>query len=98
MPQGYILGPLVFVIYINNIVNSSNILSFVLLADDTTVYVQHDSIDGAIQILSLELAKAAEWFDCNKLTLNVNQSGAGLSKVFTTLYLIVYLGTRATML
>ena len=48
---------------VNNIVNSSNILSFVLFADDTTVYVQHDSIDGTIQILNSELAKVAEWFD-----------------------------------
>ena len=46
-------------------------MSFVLFADDTTVYVQQDSIDGAIQIVNSELAKVAEWFDSNKLTLNV---------------------------
>ena len=58
-----------FLIYINDIVNSSNILSFVFFADDTTVYIQHDSIiDGAIQIVNSELAKVAEWFGSNKLT------------------------------
>ena len=71
MPQGSVLGPLLFLIYINDIVNSSNILSFILFSDDTTVYVQHDSIDGAIQILNSEVA---EWFDFNKLTLNVNKT------------------------
>ena len=74
MPQGPILGPLLFLIYIYDIVNSSNMLSFVLFADDTTVNVRHDSIDGAIQIPNSELAKVAEWFDSNKLTLNVNKT------------------------
>ena len=40
------------VLSINDIVIPSNILWFVLFADDTTVYVQHDSIDGAIQSLT----------------------------------------------
>ena len=42
--------------------------------NDTTVYVQHDSIDGAIQILNSELATLSEWFDSSKLTLNVNKT------------------------
>ena len=72
MPQGTILRPLLFLIYNNNIIDSSNILSFILFVD-TTVYVQHDSIDYAIHILNSELAKIAEWFDSNKLTLNVTK-------------------------
>ena len=72
--QGSILGPLLVLSYINDIVNSSNVLSFVLFADDTTVYFQNDSIDSAIEILNTELAKVALWFDSNKLTLNVNKT------------------------
>ena len=74
VPQGSILGPLLFLIYIDDIVNSSNVLSFVLFADDTTVYVQNDSIDSAIELINRELAKVALWFDSNKLTLNVNKT------------------------
>ena len=49
-------------------------MPFVVFADNTIVYVQHDSIDGAIEILNSELAKVAEWFDSKKLTLNVNKT------------------------
>ena len=74
VPQESIIRLLLFLIYINNIVNSRTILSFVLLADDTTVYVHNDSIDDAIQILNTELSNIASWFDSNKLTFNVNKT------------------------
>ena len=71
VPRGSILGPL---LYINDIVNSSNVLYFVLFADDTTVYVQNDCIESAIENLNTELAKVALWFDSNKLTRNENKT------------------------
>ena len=49
-------------------------MSFVLFYDDTTLYVQNDSIDIAIEILNRELAKVELWFDSNKLTLNINKT------------------------
>ena len=46
----------------------------VLFPDDLTVYVQHDSIDGVIQILNSDLATVSEWFDSNNLPPNVNKT------------------------
>ena len=71
-PRRSILGTLLFLIYMKDIVNSRMILSFVLFADDTTVYVHNDSIDDVIQILITKLSKVASWFDSNKLTLRLN--------------------------
>ena len=63
--QGSFLRPLLFLIHINDIINSSYILSFVLFADDTKYIFNmiHDIIDGAIKILNSELAEVTEWFD-----------------------------------
>ena len=74
VPQGSILGPLCFKNYLSDIVNSSNVLSFVLFADNKTVYVQNYFIDSAIEIIITELAKVTLWFDSNKLTLNVTKT------------------------
>ena len=68
------IGHLLFLIYINDIVNSNNVLPFALFADDTTVYVQNHCIDSAIEILNTELAKVELWFESNKLTPNVNKT------------------------
>ena len=46
IPQGSILGPLFFSIYINNLINSSNIFNYLMYADDTTLYFNLEDIDS----------------------------------------------------
>ena len=42
--QGSILGPLLFILYVNDITYTSNVLNFILFADDTTILCSHEAI------------------------------------------------------
>ena len=66
VPQGSILGPLLFILYINDLANVSENLFFILFADDTTVLIEGTNINTMIATLNCELAKLREWLNANK--------------------------------
>ena len=74
VPQGSILGPLLFLLYINDIVLSSKIFKFTLFADDTSLFYSNKNADKATEIINKELANVSEWLAANKLSLNVDKS------------------------
>ena len=74
VPQGSILGPLLFIIYINDIVNSAPLLNFIVFADDTSISFSHKNIETLITQLNSELLKISRWFKSNKLSLNVSKT------------------------
>ena len=74
VPQGSILGPLLFIIYVNDICNVSDLLFKLLYADDTCVVAQGHNLEDLIDTLNTELSSLNEWLLCNKLTLNTNKT------------------------
>lgn len=74
VPQGSILGPILFLIYVNDLVNVSSKLKFLLFADDTTVYIRGHDIFEMVNTLNSELIKISDWLTSNKLTLNVSKT------------------------
>ena len=74
VPQGSVLGPLLFLIYINDIHNSSAKLSFYLFADETSLLYADSNLKSLEKTVNSELLKVSDWLNANKLTLNAKKS------------------------
>ena len=75
VPQCSVLGPLLFLLYVNYIYKSSTQLSFHLFAEQmTTIYYSHHNIRILQEIINTELKSVAKWLNANKLSPNVSKS------------------------
>ena len=74
VPQGSLLGPLLFFLYINDLPNASPVLDFVMYADDTNLFYSNNDTETLFSTVNMELEKIREWFKANKLLLNIKKT------------------------
>ena len=74
VPQGSILGPLLFLIYVNDIEKSSTKFDFIMYADDTTLFFTQPDLKDMQENINVELHNISKWFKANKLILNLTKT------------------------
>ena len=74
IPRGSSFGPLLFLLYINDIPNCSDKLSFRIFADDTNIFASSSNAVELQSLINQELSKVKEWCDLNKLSINLTKT------------------------
>ena len=73
VPQGSVLGPLFFLIYVNDMVRACEGLNLVLFADDTNIFAEDRDPAELFGRVNRGLEGLSRWFKCNRLTLNLKK-------------------------
>ena len=74
VPQGSILGPLFFILYINDLLNASEQVGLLFFADDASIFYSHSNPNTLESVLNNDLKNIEVWLRCNKLSVNVKKT------------------------
>ena len=80
VPQGSVLGPLFFILFINDLPNCCHLGNVRIFADDTNVFFHGDNIEDMINTARNIMIELNSWFSLNKLTLNTDKSSFTIFK------------------
>jgi hypothetical protein len=83
VPQGSILGPFLFLLYINDIQYCSELISMVLFADDTSILHSRTCLKTLNEIIQTEINKITDWLNVNKLSINTKKQNLFYSNLQT---------------
>ena len=68
-----------YILYVNDITNTSDVLEFILFADDTTILYSHPNIENQINRINEELKEVSNWFKSNNLSVNASKTNYMIS-------------------
>ena len=74
VPQGSVLGPLLFILYSNDTPNSLIQCKTILFVDDTTVYIAGDNQQALYGQVNIDLKNLTDWFRANQLSVNLSET------------------------
>ena len=76
VPQGSCLGPLLFLVYINDLPSITEVLHFYLFVDDTNIYYEAETVKKLEAVINRELRKLDTWLIVNRLSSNIAKTSS----------------------